>query len=213
MRELHGHNGNTLDAAFDQDGIRMATSGEDGHVRVWDLSNLENPDEARRHEIGGPHFSAAAFLSNNSNQIVVTLSENINRGGAPKDFTAKSYDLEKQSFVTAFVGHNDWLTCLAQDPRDRWIATGSLDKTIRIFDGHTGELRHLLEGHSDRILSMASLEDGKRLVSVAANKTMRVWNTETGAMTGKWTLASHPIDVVAQSGSKLIATTNQGGII
>ncbi len=141
------------------------------------------------------------------------MSENINRGGAPKDFSAKIYDLQKQSFVKGFVGHSDWLSCVAVDTLDGWIATGSRDKTVRVFDRQTGELRHRLEGHSDRVLAISTLDNGMGIVTVAADQTMRVWDTETGRMKAHWTLASHPLSVVAQSGSKLIASVCQDGAI
>jgi len=38
-----------------------------------------------------------------------------------------------------------------------------------------------LVGHSDRVLSVAFSRDGKKIVSGASDKLVKIWNAETGA--------------------------------
>ncbi len=38
----------------------------------------------------------------------------------------------------------------------------------------------MLEGHTDRVVAVAISTDGAKIVSGSADKTVRVWSTETG---------------------------------
>src|SRR6478609_4720151 len=46
-------------------------------------------------------------------------------------------------------------------------------------DNRVGELR-VLEGHSDRVLTVAFSSDGKRAVSGSQDRTVRLWNVGNG---------------------------------
>lgn len=54
------------------------------------------------------------------------------------------------------------------------LASGSADKTIRIWDTTTGDCLCTLRGHTDAVCSL-SAADGNRLVSASWDKTARVW--------------------------------------
>ncbi|KIJ33893.1 hypothetical protein M422DRAFT_264026 [Sphaerobolus stellatus SS14] len=57
------------------------------------------------------------------------------------------------------------------------------DKTIRIWNSHTGELvSGLFEGHTDGVNSVAFSPDGQRVVSGSYDKTIRIWNAHTGEL-------------------------------
>ena len=84
VREILGHNGDILDVAFDRDGYRMATTGPDGRVRVWDMIA---PEQSIHTGLAGPHFSDAIAL-NNGAALVLAMSENTN-SGTRADFSAK----------------------------------------------------------------------------------------------------------------------------
>ena len=47
---------------------------------------------------------------------------------------------------------------------------------IRTWDVPTGELRQVLEGHTDRVRSVAFSPDGKALVSVGHDRSLKLWD-------------------------------------
>jgi len=60
------------------------------------------------------------------------------------------------------------------------IATGSQDKTIRIWNPNDGKLIKELKGHGDIVSAVAFSPDNKILASGSADKTVRLWNPGDG---------------------------------
>ena len=54
-----------------------------------------------------------------------------------------------------------------------------MDKTVRIWDAETGEVRKVLEGHSHCVYSVSLSQDGKTVASGCYDNTIRIWDVET----------------------------------
>lgn len=77
-------------------------------------------------------------------------------------------------------GHDQSVLCLALHPDSTLLATGSRDKSIKLWNlNNTREIRNLL-GHTASVRSIAFSPDGKTLASCANDETFRLWNIQTG---------------------------------
>ncbi len=77
-------------------------------------------------------------------------------------------------------GHTGPVIAVACSPDGKWIASGSVDRTIMIWNAITGKELHTLVGHSDRIHSVAFSLDSQQLVSASADHILSVWDVKTG---------------------------------
>lgn len=64
------------------------------------------------------------------------------------------------------------------------LATGSGDKTARIWDTETGTPKFTLAGHTHWVLCVSWSPDARRLATGSMDKSVRMWDPETGKAVG-----------------------------
>lgn len=79
--------------------------------------------------------------------------------------------------ITSLNGHTDGITCLCYLAPQNLIASGSWDKTIRLWNPNTGECSKTLEGHTDIVASLIVLDENT-LISSSWDKTIIIWNQD-----------------------------------
>lgn len=79
-------------------------------------------------------------------------------------------------------GHSSDVNSVAFSPDGQFLATGSDDKTIKIWNLKTRQKIHTLNRHSGWIWAVAIAPDGKTLASAGADKTIKLWNVATGEL-------------------------------
>src|SRR6266536_3027460 len=81
------------------------------------------------------------------------------------------------SVIHVYRGHTDRVTAVAWSPDGRYIASGSLDKTVQIWNATTGEHSYTYRGHSAAVNVVAWSPDSGSIASGSEDQTVQVWNT------------------------------------
>ena len=76
-------------------------------------------------------------------------------------------------------GHENWVRSVAYSKDGQLFATGSHDRTVRVWSAKTGKPLECFEGHQDHVSSVAFSPDGRYLASGAEDKTVRLWDLYT----------------------------------
>ncbi|KAH7323737.1 WD40-repeat-containing domain protein [Rhexocercosporidium sp. MPI-PUGE-AT-0058] len=111
-------------------------------------------------------------------------------------------------------GHLGWVRALAVEPENKWFASGAGDRTIKIWDLATGNLKLTLTGHISTVRGLAVSPRHPYLFSCGEDKMVKCWDLETnkvirhyhGHLSGVYTLALHPtLDVLVTGGRDGVA--------
>jgi WD40 repeat protein len=86
------------------------------------------------------------------------------------------------SIVRSLVGHSGAVWTIAMSPSEDLLASGSFDRTIKIWNPKTGTLLRTLSGHADAVRSIAISRDGSLLASGSSDTTIKIWNLQTGQL-------------------------------
>jgi len=74
---------------------------------------------------------------------------------------------------------------VSYSPDGKTLASGSYDKTVKLWDAATGKELATLKGHSGPVQSVAFSPDGKTLATASDDKTIKLWDLATGKQEDK----------------------------
>ena len=78
--------------------------------------------------------------------------------------------------IAVLQGHTDRVTSVSYSPNGQTLASGSLDRTVRLWDVSTRQELAILQGHADGITSVSFSLDGQTLASSSWDKTILLWD-------------------------------------
>ncbi|MFW9788730.1 MAG: WD40 repeat domain-containing protein [Candidatus Thorarchaeota archaeon] len=87
-------------------------------------------------------------------------------------------------------------TSIAFSPRGDILASGSVERVVKLWDIKSGELLATLTGHEYPILSLAFSPDGDKLVSGSGDTTLMIWDIDNNAREPVHHLKGHGFYVV-----------------
>ena len=106
-------------------------------------------------------------------------------------------------------GHMGWVRSICFDPANSWFATGSADRTIKVWDLASGGLKLTLTGHIEQVTGLAVSNRHPYMFSCGLDKQVKCWDLEYnkvirhyhGHLSGVYALKVHPtLDVLMTGG-------------
>ena len=159
--------------------------------------------------------STLAYIADNEIQMrFVDLLNEADR----EEFGEEFGDLVSNDWFGQPPWHTNWVNSLAFKPEEYILASGSWDKTVRIWnfeDSGTPHHMFTLQGHTDWVNEVAWHPNRHILASASNDSTVRLWETRNGTYRihldhpdrgGVYSVAWHP------DGSALVSTTRDGDI-
>ena len=188
---LKGHS----KVAFSPDGKRLASAGNEFQVKVWDASTGQELLTLKHNNT----LTCVAFSPDGGRLVSVTYD------------STKVWDLASgQELFT--LGASQSVAFSPDGKRLAFALWGGHD-TVKVLEAATGKELISLQGHTDRVNSMAYSPDGNWLASASEDQTIRVWDAVSGQET--LTLRGHTGDIwsVAFSPDGKRLASRSGGVI
>ena len=147
-------------------------------VQMWDV---ETGKELQHYLVPG----AGSFLDRGSLTTPVALSPDA-RKLLRGDFNGpKLWDLQTGKLLRQFSSPGEVVTSVAFSPDARWVAAGSMDSTVRIWNLENGnEIQHFAGLYSGSFKGSTNSEvfspDGQRVLTKTSDGIPRLWDVATG---------------------------------
>ncbi|XP_054168312.1 lissencephaly-1 homolog isoform X1 [Oppia nitens] len=191
IKTLHGHDHNVTSVTFLPAGDHLVSCSRDKTVKMWEVmtgyciktfsGHRDWVKSVRVHKDG----ALMATCSKDHTIIVWTLSSNehIVANGDVKS-TLKDHDHTVECIAWAPDSASNSLNEAIDDVKSKrnnklfgpFLASGSRDKTIKVWDVSVGVCLFTLIGHDNWVRGICWHPGGKYIVSCSDDKTIRVWD-------------------------------------
>jgi len=114
------------------------------------------------------------------------------------------YEVATWNIVFTYTDHTDSLRAVAWSPDGNYVASGSDDTTIRIWNPTNGQTHLIYKEHTDAIEAICWSNDSTKLLSTAQDYVVRIWEQDTGT-----TLSKHQYPSRAPMGRVVWSHNNQ----
>jgi WD40 repeat protein/tRNA A-37 threonylcarbamoyl transferase component Bud32 len=160
LADPSSENRGLLSVSIHPNATRIATTGYDRTVRIWNAESLETEG------VIGPHQNDVGIVvfSPDGKHLLYDTDNGLVR--------VRTADGREE--LAVLRGHREWVYAITVSGDGSLAATGSMDTTVRVWQLPSGDPLHLFEGHRNTVNALAFTPDGARLLSGSADDTIRI---------------------------------------
>jgi WD40 repeat protein len=164
LQTFKKHTGRVNALQFSPDGNQILSGGEDRVAKLWETATGKDVLNLTGHyaEIQTVAFNTPSgqYMASSGNVVLL-------------------YD-QTGKILTTFRGHTTTIWSLSLHPSFMGFATGSFEKTIRLWEFGKPRFVNQLSGHEENNLAVCYSPCGRYLLSGSLDETIRVWDTKSG---------------------------------
>ena len=177
---LKGHRGYVEDLALPPDGQRLASCGEDGTVRLWDIENLSEVAQAAGDRT--PVQSVAFFP--NGDWLAVALGDETRLS---QKGHVKLLDAATLKEVREMPDHERAATAVCFTSDRRFLLSAAVDERVHVVDPQSGEAHGFIGAHTRPVNCLAITGDDRVAISGSGGRfqgknEVKFWHPEEGTV-------------------------------
>jgi cell division cycle 20-like protein 1 (cofactor of APC complex) len=162
---FQGHSQEVCGLKWSHDGRMLASGGNDNKLILWSL-NKPNPEMKFN-----AHFSAVKALGWSYQQYGLLAS-----GGGTQDRTIKLWNTKNMKMIESIDTTSQVCNLTFSKITNEFVTThGYSDNLILVWDFEKLEVIATLKGHKERVIYLSYSPDGRKIVTGAADETIRFW--------------------------------------
>ncbi|MEG4804114.1 NB-ARC domain-containing protein [Microcoleus sp. ARI1-B5] len=209
LKTLQGHTNWVLCIKFSPDGTILASGSDDSSVKLWDVCTGRGAYTLPGHTgwVRCVDFSPdGKLLASSSDDRTIKLWDVDRCESGSDEYRA---DRLSGSIWKTLEGHTNGVWSVAFSPDGTLLASGSVDRTVKLWNVRTGAIVRTLEGHSNWVRCVAFSPDGTLLASASYDSSVKLWDVGTGQVvrtlqghtSGVWSVDFSPDGTLIASGS------------
>jgi WD40 repeat protein len=199
---LNGHTGQVTGVAFHPNGTTLASSSDDGTIRLWDMTTGDVERTLMNAAIG---VNSLAFNSDGS--LLASAGD---------DGTITIWDVGSGRRTHVLRVSDEAVTCVVFSPVGPTVAAAGADGVLLIWNWEANRREIILNPSAIGINSVAFSPDGAKLATGDAANQLRLWNVSNGQELPGSPLRGHTREVwsvaFSPDGSTLATGSDDGTI-
>lgn len=154
------------------DGKLVAAGCLDSSIYIWDVATMKLVARLQEHQ---DSVYCVAFMHDNKGLMSGSLDRTVKYWDV-SGLTVMKEGSTLNRCIRTFIGHRDYVLTVAVTNDGRLIASGSKDRSVIMWDTHSGIIRCRLQDYNNSVISVDLSSRHHLLATGSGNWEARIWS-------------------------------------